>query len=100
MLNNAAKGHDLRSSRQLLKVRLLNHHFLIKSAAVQSGSISHSVLVELDFGCVLQEHQQLEQEAKELAEKINSIISRAKHIASNHFDSQRILQETDTYLTL
>ncbi|KAM9341571.1 spectrin beta chain, non-erythrocytic 5 [Symphorus nematophorus] len=65
MLNNAAKGHDLRSSRQLLK-----------------------------------EHQQLEQDAKELAEKINSIVSRAKHLASNHFDSQRILQETDTYLTL
>ncbi|XP_054470225.1 LOW QUALITY PROTEIN: spectrin beta chain, non-erythrocytic 5 [Anoplopoma fimbria] len=65
MLNNAAKGHDLRSSRQLLK-----------------------------------EHQQLEQEAKELAEKINSIVSRAKRLASNHFDSQRILQETDTYLTL
>ncbi|XP_030614955.1 spectrin beta chain, non-erythrocytic 5 [Archocentrus centrarchus] len=65
MLNNAAKGHDLRSSRQLLK-----------------------------------EHQQLEQEAKELAEKINSIVSRAKHLASNHFDSQRILQETDAYLTL
>ncbi|CAJ1074861.1 spectrin beta chain%2C non-erythrocytic 5 [Xyrichtys novacula] len=65
MLNNAAKGHDLRSSRQLLK-----------------------------------EHQQLEQEAKELAEKINSIVSRAKHLASNHFDSQRILKETDTYLTL
>ncbi|XP_035850836.1 spectrin beta chain, non-erythrocytic 5 [Sander lucioperca] len=65
MLNNAAKGHDLRSSRQLLK-----------------------------------EHQQVEQEAKELAEKINSIVSRAKHLASNHFDSQRILQETDTYLTL
>ncbi|KAK5886954.1 hypothetical protein CesoFtcFv8_017933 [Champsocephalus esox] len=65
MLNNAAKGHDLRSSRQLLK-----------------------------------EHQQLEQEAKELAEKINSIVSRAQHLASNHFDSQRILKETETYLTL
>ncbi|XP_067336707.1 spectrin beta chain, non-erythrocytic 5 isoform X2 [Channa argus] len=65
MLNNATKGHDLRSSRQLLK-----------------------------------EHQQLEQEAKELAEKINSIVSRAKHLASNHFDSHRILQETDTYLSL
>ncbi|XP_056867453.1 spectrin beta chain, non-erythrocytic 5 isoform X2 [Takifugu flavidus] len=65
ILNNAAKGHDLRSSRQLLK-----------------------------------EHQQLEQEAKELAEKINSIISRAKHLASNHFDSQRILRETENYLEL
>ncbi|XP_040917192.1 spectrin beta chain, non-erythrocytic 2 [Toxotes jaculatrix] len=65
MLNNAAKGHDLRSSRQLLK-----------------------------------EHQQLEQEAKELAEKINSIVSRAKRLASNHFDSHRILLETDVYLSL
>ncbi|XP_068195162.1 spectrin beta chain, non-erythrocytic 5 isoform X2 [Antennarius striatus] len=65
MLTNAPKGHDLRSSRQLLK-----------------------------------EHQQVEQEAKELAEKINSIVSRAKRLASNHFDSQRLLQETDTYLSL
>ncbi|KAM6973270.1 spectrin beta chain, non-erythrocytic 5 [Aplochiton taeniatus] len=65
MLQNAAKGQDLRSSRQLLK-----------------------------------EHQQLEQEAKELADKINSIVSRAQHLATNHFDSQRILQETDTYLKL
>ncbi|KAF7648029.1 hypothetical protein LDENG_00163000 [Lucifuga dentata] len=65
MLNNGAKGHDLRSSRQLLK-----------------------------------EHQQLEQEAKELAEKISSIVSRAKRLASNHFDKHRILQETDTYLSL
>ncbi|XP_076022140.1 spectrin beta chain, non-erythrocytic 5 [Genypterus blacodes] len=65
MLKNAAKGHDLRSSRQLLK-----------------------------------EHQQLEQEAKELAEKINSIVNRAKSLASNHFDKHRILQETENYLTL
>ncbi|KAM4625618.1 spectrin beta chain, non-erythrocytic 5 [Polymixia lowei] len=65
MLQNAAKGHDLRSSRQLLK-----------------------------------EHQQLEGEATELADKINSIINRAQDLASKHFDSRRILQETDTYLRL
>ncbi|XP_060938197.1 spectrin beta chain, non-erythrocytic 2 [Limanda limanda] len=65
MLNNAATGHDLRSSRQLLK-----------------------------------EHQQLEQEAQELADKINSIVTRAKHLATKHFDSHRILQETEAYLTL
>lgn len=52
--------------------------------------------------CLLgvKEHQQLEQEATELAEKINSIISRAQHLASNHFDSQRILQDTEHYLNL
>lgn len=49
---------------------------------------------------LLKEHQQLEQEAQELADKINSIVSRAKHLATNHFDSQTILQETDTYLKL
>lgn len=65
MLQNAIRGHDLRSSRQLLK-----------------------------------EHKQLEEEAQELAEKINSIVTRAKHLATNHFDSQRILRETDTYLNL
>ncbi|XP_049319614.1 spectrin beta chain, non-erythrocytic 5 isoform X1 [Astyanax mexicanus] len=65
MLQHAARGHDLRSSRQLLK-----------------------------------EHKQLEQDAQELADKINSIVARAKHLAVNHFDSQRILHETDTYLKL
>ncbi|XP_017558803.1 spectrin beta chain, non-erythrocytic 5 isoform X2 [Pygocentrus nattereri] len=49
---------------------------------------------------LLKEHKQLEQEAQELADKINSIVTRAKHLATNHFDSQRILHETDTYLKL
>ncbi|XP_063040192.1 spectrin beta chain, non-erythrocytic 5 [Engraulis encrasicolus] len=49
---------------------------------------------------LLKEHQQLEQEAQELADKINSIVSRAKHLATNHFDSQTLLQQTDTYLKL
>nr|XP_055027307.1 spectrin beta chain, non-erythrocytic 5 [Misgurnus anguillicaudatus] len=65
MLQNAIRGHDLRSSRQLLK-----------------------------------EHKQLEEDAQELAEKINSIVTRAKRLATNHFDSQRIHRETDTYLKL
>lgn len=53
-----------------------------------------------DCGRCVQEHQQLEQEAKELAEKIHSIVGRAQHLASNHFNSQKILQETDAYLSL
>lgn len=65
MLQHAPRGHDLRSSRTLLK-----------------------------------EHKQLEQEAQELADKINSIVTRAKHLATNHFDSQRILRETENYLNL
>lgn len=65
LLRDAAKGHDLPSSRRLLK-----------------------------------EHQQLEQEARELADKMNAIVTRAKHVATNHFDSQRILQDTEKYLKL
>lgn len=65
MLQHAPKGHDLRSSRMLLK-----------------------------------EHKRVEQEAQELADKINSIVTHAKHLATNHFDSQRILHEVDTYLKL
>ncbi|TSO67499.1 Spectrin beta chain, non-erythrocytic 5 [Bagarius yarrelli] len=49
---------------------------------------------------LLKEHKQVEQEAQELADKINSIITHAKHLATNHFDSQRILHETDMYLKL
>ncbi|XP_043929471.1 spectrin beta chain, non-erythrocytic 5 [Protopterus annectens] len=63
MLQNDDTGHDLRSSRDLLK-----------------------------------EHKQLENETLELADKMNAIVSHAKQMATNHFDSQRILQETQKYL--
>uniref|UniRef100_A0A8C3S247 Calponin-homology (CH) domain-containing protein n=1 Tax=Chelydra serpentina TaxID=8475 RepID=A0A8C3S247_CHESE len=63
VLQDAETGHDLRSSRDLLK-----------------------------------QHSQLEKETGELAEKMNSIVSHAKKMATNHFDSQKILDETQKYL--
>uniref|UniRef100_A0A663LNR3 Calponin-homology (CH) domain-containing protein n=1 Tax=Athene cunicularia TaxID=194338 RepID=A0A663LNR3_ATHCN len=63
VLQESETGHDLRSSRDLLK-----------------------------------QHRQLENETHELAEKMNSIVSRARKMATNHFDSQRILDETQKYL--
>ncbi|KAG2457680.1 SPTN5 protein, partial [Polypterus senegalus] len=63
MLQNATEGHDLRSSRQLLK-----------------------------------EHQQLENEKRELSEKMNTIMSHAKKMATNHFNSREIQKETQAYL--
>ncbi|XP_074853761.1 spectrin beta chain, non-erythrocytic 5 [Carettochelys insculpta] len=63
VLQDAETGHDLRSSRDLLK-----------------------------------QHSQLEKETGELAEKMNSIVSRAKKMATNHFNSQKILDETQKYL--
>ncbi|XP_010222613.1 PREDICTED: spectrin beta chain, non-erythrocytic 5-like, partial [Tinamus guttatus] len=63
VLHESGTGHDLRSSRDLLK-----------------------------------QHRQLENETRELAEKMNSIVSHARKMATNHFDSQRILDETQKYL--
>ncbi|XP_069714086.1 spectrin beta chain, non-erythrocytic 5 [Phaenicophaeus curvirostris] len=63
VLQESETGHDLRSSRALLK-----------------------------------QHRQLEKETHELAEKMNSIVSHARKMATNHFDSQRILDETQKYL--
>ncbi|NWV85162.1 SPTN5 protein, partial [Dasyornis broadbenti] len=63
VLQESETGHDLRSSRDLLK-----------------------------------QHRQLENEAHELAEKMNAIVSHARKMATNHFDSQRILDETQKYL--
>lgn len=63
MLRNAELGHDLRSSRNLLK-----------------------------------EHRQLENEMQGLAEKMNSIVSQAKSVATHHFNRERILDETQSYL--
>uniref|UniRef100_A0A8C7E9R9 Spectrin beta, non-erythrocytic 5 n=1 Tax=Nothoprocta perdicaria TaxID=30464 RepID=A0A8C7E9R9_NOTPE len=63
VLHESGTGHDLRTSRDLLK-----------------------------------QHRQLENETRELAEKMNSIVSHARKMATNHFDSQRILDETQKYL--
>ncbi|KAH0620636.1 hypothetical protein JD844_021299 [Phrynosoma platyrhinos] len=62
-LRDAEMGHDLRSSRNLLK-----------------------------------EHRQLENEMQGLAEKMSSIVFHAEKMATNHFDSENILNETQKYL--
>ncbi|XP_009997918.1 PREDICTED: spectrin beta chain, non-erythrocytic 5 [Chaetura pelagica] len=63
VIQETETGHDLRSSRELLK-----------------------------------QHRQLENETHELAEKMYSIVSHARKMATNHFDSRRILDETQKYL--
>ncbi|KAM4663546.1 spectrin beta chain, non-erythrocytic 5 [Discoglossus pictus] len=47
---------------------------------------------------LLKEHRQLENESRELADKMNSIVSHAQKMATNHFNSQRIMDETMKYL--
>ncbi|XP_053553803.1 spectrin beta chain, non-erythrocytic 5 [Bombina bombina] len=63
VLQSPESGHDLRTSRDLLK-----------------------------------EHHQLENESHELADKMNSIVSHAKRMATNHFNSKKIMDETMKYL--
>uniref|UniRef100_UPI00398EAE6B spectrin beta chain, non-erythrocytic 5 n=1 Tax=Pristiophorus japonicus TaxID=55135 RepID=UPI00398EAE6B len=63
ILQNNDTGHDLRSSRLLLK-----------------------------------EHKWLEGDMRELAEKMNGIVNRARKVATDHFDSQRILEQTHKHL--
>ncbi|XP_055497034.1 spectrin beta chain, non-erythrocytic 5 [Leucoraja erinacea] len=47
---------------------------------------------------LLKEHKWLEGDMRELAEKMNSIVNRAKKMATGHFDSQRILEQTQKHL--
>ncbi|KAM8921263.1 spectrin beta chain, non-erythrocytic 5 [Pelodytes ibericus] len=63
VLQSPESGHDLRTSRDLLK-----------------------------------EHRQLENESRELADKMNSIASHAQKMATNHFNSKGIMNETMKYL--
>ncbi|AWP15961.1 putative spectrin beta chain non-erythrocytic 5 [Scophthalmus maximus] len=97
----ADRGDKLRQAGQQEQLMELLQDAKLKIEAIQwmlsNAATSHDLRTSRQL---LKEHQQLEQEAKELAEKINSIVSRAKHLATKHFDSHRILQETDTYLTL
>ncbi|XP_027725997.1 spectrin beta chain, non-erythrocytic 5 [Vombatus ursinus] len=43
-------------------------------------------------------HKKLESESHELADKMSTIVTRARTVATNHFDSQTILDETQKYL--
>ncbi|XP_053330428.1 spectrin beta chain, non-erythrocytic 5 [Spea bombifrons] len=63
VLQAPESGHDLRTSRDLLK-----------------------------------EHHQLENETQALADKMNSIVSHAQKMATNHFNSREIMDETMKYL--
>ncbi|XP_074091259.1 spectrin beta chain, non-erythrocytic 5 isoform X1 [Macrotis lagotis] len=43
-------------------------------------------------------HKRLESESQRLADKMSTIVTRAQSVATNHFDSQTILDETQKYL--
>ncbi|XP_074140888.1 spectrin beta chain, non-erythrocytic 5, partial [Sminthopsis crassicaudata] len=43
-------------------------------------------------------HKKLENESRQLADKMSAIVTRAQSVAAEHFDSQAILDETQKYL--
>ncbi|KAJ8377542.1 hypothetical protein AAFF_G00256380 [Aldrovandia affinis] len=97
----AERGDKLRQAGQQEQLMDLLQDAKVKMEAIQrmlrGAGKGHSLRSSRQL---LKEHQQLEQEARELAEKMNAIVTRAKHMATNHFDSQRILRETEKYLKL
>ncbi|KAJ8287365.1 hypothetical protein COCON_G00000240 [Conger conger] len=97
----AERGDKLRQAGQQEQLMELLQDAKVKMEAIQRLLRDAGKGQDLQSSReLLKEHQQLEQEARELAEKMNAIVTRAEHMATNHFDSQRILKDTEKYLQL
>ncbi|KAJ8289416.1 hypothetical protein GJAV_G00001060 [Gymnothorax javanicus] len=97
----AERGDKLRQAGQQAQLMELLQDAKLKMEAIQRMLRDAGKGRDLQSSRkLLKEHQQLEQEARELADKMNAIVTRAKLMATNHFDSQRILTETEKYLKL
>ncbi|XP_056401829.1 spectrin beta chain, non-erythrocytic 5 isoform X2 [Hyla sarda] len=95
----ADRGDKLRQAGQQEQLMELLQDAKVKiekiEKVLQSPESGHDLRTSRDL---LKEHRQLENESRELADKMNSIVSRAQKMATNHFNSQRIMDETMKYL--
>ncbi|XP_069806664.1 spectrin beta chain, non-erythrocytic 5 isoform X2 [Dendropsophus ebraccatus] len=95
----ADRGDKLRQAGQQEQLMELLQDAKVKiekiEKVLQSPEAGHDLRTSRDL---LKEHRQLENESRELADKMNSIVSRAQKMATNHFNSQRIMDETMKYL--
>ncbi|XP_063803707.1 spectrin beta chain, non-erythrocytic 5 isoform X2 [Pseudophryne corroboree] len=93
------RGDKLRQAGQQEQLMELLEDAKVKiekiEKVVQAPESGHDLRTSRDL---LKEHRQLENESRELAEKMNSIVSRAQTMATNHFNSQGIMDETMKYL--
>ncbi|KAM3918253.1 spectrin beta chain, non-erythrocytic 5 [Leptodactylus fuscus] len=95
----ADRGDKLRQAGQQEQLMELLQDAKVKiekiEKVLQSPESGHDLRTSRDL---LKEHRQLENESRELADKMNSIVSRAQKMATNHFNSQGIMDETMKYL--
>ncbi|XP_073494936.1 spectrin beta chain, non-erythrocytic 5 isoform X1 [Phyllobates terribilis] len=95
----ADRGDKLRQAGQQEQLMELLQDAKVKiekiEKVLQSPQSGHDLRTSRDL---LKEHRQLENESRELADKMNSIVSRAQKMATNHFNSQGIMDETMKYL--
>ncbi|XP_075699620.1 spectrin beta chain, non-erythrocytic 5 [Rhinoderma darwinii] len=95
----ADRGDKLRQAGQQEQLMELLQDAKVKiekiEKVLQSLESGHDLRTSRDM---LKEHRQLENESRQLADKINSIVSRAQKMATNHFNSQGIMAETMKYL--
>ncbi|XP_075049076.1 spectrin beta chain, non-erythrocytic 5 [Mixophyes fleayi] len=100
-LNNkmSERGDKLRQAGQQEQLMELLQDAKVKiekiEKVLQAQEPGHDLRTSRDL---LKEHRQLENESRELADKMNSIVSRAQKMATNHFNSQGIMDETMKYL--
>ncbi|OCT68556.1 spectrin beta chain, non-erythrocytic 5 [Xenopus laevis] len=93
------RGDKLRQAGQQEQLMELLQDAKVKiekiEKVLQAPESSHDLRSSRDL---LKAHRQLENESQELADKMNSIVSDAQKMASNHFNSQGIMDETMKYL--
>ncbi|XP_078007768.1 LOW QUALITY PROTEIN: spectrin beta chain, non-erythrocytic 5 [Phascolarctos cinereus] len=95
----AEHGDKLRQAGQQEQLMELLQEAKDKMEQMEWGLQSAETGEDLRSSRELQmKHKRLESESQELADKMSTIVTRARSVATNHFDSQTILDETQKYL--
>ncbi|XP_072479324.1 spectrin beta chain, non-erythrocytic 5 [Notamacropus eugenii] len=95
----AERGAKLRQAGQQEQLMELLQEAKDKMEQMERGLQSAETGQDLRSSRELQvKHKKLESESQELADKMSTIVSHAQSVATNHFDYQTILDETQKYL--
>ncbi|XP_028933726.1 spectrin beta chain, non-erythrocytic 5 [Ornithorhynchus anatinus] len=95
----ADRGDKLRQAGQQEQLMELLQEAKEKMEQMERGLQGAETGHDLRSSRALQkQHGQLEQESQELADKMSAIIARARSVATGHFNSESILEETQKYL--
>ncbi|XP_038597006.1 spectrin beta chain, non-erythrocytic 5 [Tachyglossus aculeatus] len=95
----ADRGDKLRQAGQQEQLMELLQEAKEKMEQMEKGLQGAETGHDLRSSRALQkQHGQLERESQELADKMSAIIARARSVATGHFNSKSILEETQKYL--